>query len=101
MLDGVDTFFDQCWNDMRARRIEVIAWTIEVHRQQKDAVVAILLAVSLTLDQEHLFGQAIRGVGFLWVAVPETLFLEGHRGVLRVGTYRADGDKLAHARPPG
>ena len=49
---------------------------VEIHRQQEDRIEAVLLPVRLRLHQQHLLGQAVRGVGLLRVAVPEVVLLE-------------------------
>lgn len=67
--------------------VEVVPRAIEVHGQQINRVETILLAVCLGLHQEHLLGQAIRGIGLLRITVPEVLFPEWNGGELRVGAY--------------
>ena len=59
--------------------VEIVPGAVEVYRQEEDGVEAILLAVGLGLHQEHLFGQAVGGVGFFGVTVPEVFFFERHR----------------------
>ena len=45
--------------------IEVVARTVEVHRQQEDAVEPVLLAVRLALHEHHLLGEPVGRVGLL------------------------------------
>src|SRR5262249_7608118 len=49
-LARLDALADQGRDDMRRTRIEVVAGAIEVHRQEKDGVESVLLAVGLRLD---------------------------------------------------
>ena len=81
-------------------RIEVVAGAVQIHRQEEDGVVAVLIAVGLRVHEQHLLRQPVRRVGFLGVTVPEMLLLERHRRELRIRADRADGDKLRHARLP-
>ena len=57
---------------------------------------AVLLAVGLPLDEEHLLREPIRCVGFLRVAVPEVVFVERNRRELRIRADRADADELGN-----
>ena len=58
------------------RGIEVVAGPVEVHRDEVDDVEAVLLAVGLALDEQHLLGEAVRRVRLLGVAVPEVVLAE-------------------------
>ncbi len=86
---------------MAGLRIEVVAGTIEIHRQQEDGIEAVLLAIRLRLHQQHLLGQAIGRVGLFGVAVPQVLFPERHRRELGIGADRPKGDELLDAAEPG
>ena len=86
---------------MRTLGVEVVARAIQVHRHQIDGVEAVLVAVSLGLDQKHLLGQTIGGVGLFGIAVPELFLAERHRGELGVGADRADGEELGNASLTG
>ena len=57
-------------------------------------------AVRLPLHQQHLLGDAVRGVGLLGVAVPQIALEERHRRQLRIGADRSDADELFDAAPP-
>src|SRR5205807_6813544 len=85
---------DQRGDDMRYAGIELITRTVQVHRQKKDRAKPKLLAIRLSLDQEHLLGQTVGRVGFLRVSIPQVLLTERDRRVLRVGAHRPDGDEL-------
>ena len=52
------------------------------------------------LHQLRQLGDAVGGVGLLRVALPERVFLEGHRRVLGVGADRAEHHGLGGARLP-
>ena len=98
---GLFHFADEGGDDVGSLQVEVVARAIEIDRQQVDEVAAVLLPVGLGLHQEHFFGQAIRGIGFFGVAVPEVVFLEGHGGVFGIGADGADDDDFFCARAPG
>jgi len=68
--------------------MEIVPRTVKVDRHQEDRVVSVLLAVRLGLHQEHLFGQPVRCIGFLGVAVPQVLLHERDWSELGI---RADG----------
>lgn len=74
--------------------IEIITGAVEVYGQKEDGVEAVLLAVGLGLHQEHFFGQAVGGVGFLGVAVPEVFFFERDGGEFGIGADGAQGYEL-------
>ena len=59
-----------------------------------------LPVLGLGLHQEHLFGQAVGGVGFFGVAVPEVFFFDGG-GEFGVGADGAQGDELSYAGEVG
>jgi hypothetical protein len=94
VLDGFGALADDRLNDVGRREIEIIAGAIEVDREQEDGVHAVLLPVGLALGQERLFGDAVRGVGFLGITIPKVLLAEGHGGELRVGADGAEDDSL-------
>ena len=91
---------DQGGDDVRRARIEVVARPVEIDRQQKNAVEAVLRPVRLRLDQQHLLGQPVGRVRLLRVAIPEVVFLEWHRGELRIGADGAHADELVDAGEP-
>ena len=97
MRPGVDELADHGRDDVRRFQVEVVARAVEVHREEHDAVHAVLLAVGLRLDQHHLLGHAVRRVGLFGIAVPEVVFLERHRRELGVGADRAQRDQLGDA----
>src|SRR5450432_2488055 len=72
-LSRLHALLDQRRDNVRRGRIEVIARSVEIGWQQKQAIEAVFLAVSLTLHQQHFLSQPVRGVGFLWVATPDVL----------------------------
>ncbi len=82
---------------MAAVEIEVVARPIEIGGEQVDGVESVLGPVGLSLDEEHLLGEAVGSVRLLRVSVPEIRFHEGYRGVLRILADRADADELGHA----
>ena len=81
---------------MRASGIDGVARPVQVDRKQVDGRKTILLAIGLRLDEQHLLGETVGGVGLLRVAVPQVVFAERHRRVLWVGAHGADGDELLH-----
>ena len=82
---------------MRYLRVEVIAWAVQIDREEEDGSKTVLLAVRLPLDQQHLLREAVRRVGFLGIAVPEIILLERNRGELRIGAHRPNRDELFDA----
>jgi len=100
MLTRLHALADQRRDDVRRVWLEIVARAIQIDRQQEDAVEAILLAIRLALHQQHLFRQAIGGVGLLWIAVPKVLFLERYGREFGVGANRADGNEFFDAAPP-
>ena len=85
---------------MRRFHIEVIARPVEVHRQQKDRVHGVLLAVGLALDKQRLLGDTVPGVGFFGVAVPEVLLAKRHQRELRIRANRPENSRLLNAVAP-
>ena len=63
---------------MRTFQIEIVARAVKIDHEQVGAVEAVLLAVGLRLGDHHLLGEAVGGVGFFGIAVPEVAFLERH-----------------------
>jgi len=53
-----------------------------------------LFAVCPGLDKHHFFGQAIGGVGYFGVALPEVFFAEGNGGMVGIGADGSQGDEL-------
>ena len=97
---GLQAFADQRRDHVAGLQVEVVAWAVEVHRQQEDGVEAVLLAVGFALHQHHLLGQAVGRVGLLGVTVPQIFFFEGDGRVFGVGADGADGHKFAYPGPP-
>ena len=93
-LARADELADHGRDDVRRLQIEVVARPVQVHREQHDAVHAVLLAVRLRLHQHHLLGDAVGGVGLLRVAVPEIVLLERDGRELRIGADGAERDQL-------
>src|SRR5262245_4532048 len=81
--------------------MEVISWPVEVHRHQIDGIKAIFLAIGLRLDEEHLLGQAIWGVGFFRIAIPQLLLAKGDRCEFGIRTYGASHDEFLYAKASG
>ena len=100
VVDRFDALADHAGMTCELGRVEVVARAVQVGRQQVDGVEAVLLAVRLRLDQQHLLGQAVRRVGLLGIARPQVVFAERHRGELGIGADRADRDELLHAGQP-
>ena len=98
---GFDALADQGRDDVRSLQVKVVARAVQVDRQQVDGIEAILLAVGLGLDEQHLLGQAVGGVGLFGVAIPERLFAEGDGREFRISADGADGDEFLDAALPG
>ena len=79
---------------MRRLEVEVVAWPVEVRRQEEDRVEAVLLAIRLGAHEDCLLRDAVRRVRLLRVAVPEIVLAERHRCELRVRAHRSDDDEL-------
>ena len=86
-------------NDVGGGEPEVVPRVVKVDGEQKDRVEAVLLAIGLGLDEHHLLGQSVRGVGLLMVAVPEIVLTERDGGELGVGANGSQGDEFS--MPPG
>lgn len=70
--------------------VKIIAWAIKIDGHEKYRIEPILLSVSLGLNEEHLFGQAVRSIGFFRVAILEVFFFKGDGSMFWVTT---DGSK--------
>ena len=86
---------------MRAFGIKVIVGTIKIDGQEENGVESILLPIGLQRDEQHLFGQAVRGVGFFGVTVPELFFPERNRCKFRIGANGSNSHEFLHPRLPG
>ena len=75
-LAGIDALLDERGDDVRGGRVEVVARAVQVHGDEVDDVEAVLLAVRLALDEQHLLGQPVGRVRLLGVAVPEVVLVE-------------------------
>jgi len=73
---------------MGAIGMEIIPRAIEIDGEKEYAIEAVFGTIGLGLDEEHFFGEAIRGVGFLGVAIPDIVFFERDGSEFWV---RADG----------
>jgi len=96
-VTGVDHLLDDGGDDVGAGGVEIVPRAVEIDGDEIDGVEAVLLAIGLALDEEHLLGEAVGGVGLLRVAVPEFVLMEGNGGVFRVGADGADGDEFGDA----
>ncbi len=77
--------------------MEIVARAVEIDRQQIDRIEAVLLAIGLAHDQQGFFGDAVGGVGFFGVAVPQFGFAEGDGREFRIGADRSDLDEFLDA----
>jgi len=84
---------------VRRLGIEVVSGSIEVHWQEEDGVVAVLLPVSLGLYQQHFLRQPVWRIGLLGVSVPQIVLVERHGSVLRVGADGAGCHELLYPGP--
>jgi len=91
---GFDALTDEGGDDVGGLQIKVVAWAVEIHREQIDGVHTVLLAVGLAHSEEGFFGDAVGGVGFFGEAVPEVVFLKRHGRELGVGADGADLDEF-------
>ncbi len=90
-IDGIYALFYQSRNEVAAGGVEIVAWAVEIYRDKKYTIEAVLGAISLRLDQHHFFGEAVRGVCLLGIAIPKVVFFEGDRGELGIRANGADG----------
>ena len=88
-------------DDMARVGIEIVVRPVKVHGQQRDGVHAVLLAIGLGLHHQHFFRQAVGGVGFFGIAVPNVVFAERHGGMLWIRANRTDHHDFGHFRQPG
>src|SRR5664280_2364880 len=82
----------------RGLGVEVVARAVEVDWDQIYGVEAVLVAMRLALDQEHLLCRTVWGVGLLRITIPKVVLVKWHRCELWVCAYRANGQDLGHAR---
>ena len=57
-------------NDMGALKIKIISRPVEIYRHEEDTIKAILLTISLRLNQQHLLGKPVGSVGLFRVTIP-------------------------------
>src|SRR5205085_1498336 len=86
-----DELPDHRGDDVARLEIEVVARTVEIHRQQEDAVEAVLIAICLELHEQRFLRDAVRRVGLFGIAIPQLVFFERDVRELRIG---ADGSEL-------
>ena len=82
---------------MRVLEVEVVVRPVKVGENRRAGIEAVLPAIGVREDEEHLLRQAVWRVGVLRVAIPEVFFFERNRCDLGVCADRADGDELLHA----
>jgi len=82
---------------MRRLRVEVVAGTVQIHRQEENRVETILLAVCLRLHQHHFLCQTVGRVGLFGIANPQIVFLERNRREFGISANRANGYEFANA----
>src|SRR4029079_19761058 len=70
-LARLDHLPDERGDDVRRLEVEVVARSVEVHREQIHGVEAVLFSVALRADEERFLRHAVRGGRLLRVAVPE------------------------------
>ena len=86
---------------MRGFQIEIVTWAIQVSRQEKNAVEAILRPVRLRLDEHHFLCQAVWGICFFRVTVPKVVLFKRHRRKFWVSADRTYGNKLLYSVQTG
>ncbi len=74
--------------------VKIVTRPVQIDRHQRDDIHPVLLPVSLAHGRDRLFRDAVGGVGFLRVTVPQVGLAEGHRRVLRVGADGPDVDEF-------
>jgi len=79
---------------MRTLRGKIISGTVKIDGHKKNGIETVLLAVGLSLDQEHFLGQPIRGVRLFRIAIPQVLLPERQRRELGIAADRAQGDEF-------
>jgi hypothetical protein len=79
---------------MGTLEIKIVTRTIKINGHQKNRIESILLIVGLALNKKHFLGQAVGGVGFLRVTIPQIYFLKWNRRVLWVTTDCSEGHKF-------
>ena len=96
-LDRLDRLLDQRRDDVGHRRVELVARSVEVGRDQIGEALPVLRGVDLGVDELRLLGDAVRRVGLLGVAVPQARLLERHGRELRVRAHGAEQHRLVDA----
>ena len=79
-IDCIDAFLYKGRNDVGAVRVEIVPRAVEIDGNKKYAVETIFCTIGLGLDEEHFLGEAIRGVCFFGVAIPDIVLFEGDGG---------------------
>src|SRR5450759_836317 len=92
----LEAFADQGGNYMGCLRIEIIARAVQIDRQKKNRVHAVLRPIGLALHEQGFLGDSVGGIRLLRITIPEGIFAEGHRRELRVGTGGPDHYRLLH-----
>src|SRR4051794_41014019 len=83
-LLGVDAALHQRRDDVRHRRMELVARSEQVGRYEVREPLTVLCLVDLGVDQVRLLGDAVRRVRLLGVAIPEARLEERYGGELRI-----------------
>jgi hypothetical protein len=79
---------------VRTLQIEIVSWTVEIDRQQKNCIKAILCPIGLGLRKQHFFGQPVGRISLLGITVPNIVFFEWHWGKLGISAYGSQRNKL-------
>src|SRR5256885_7941764 len=87
-LRRLDVLADESGDYMRRGRVEVVARSVEVHGEDHRGIEAVLLAISLALDEKHLLREPVRRVRLLGISVPDVVLTKRDRGELRVRANR-------------
>src|SRR5262245_53796515 len=85
---------------MRRGGIEVVPRSVKICRHQVDRVKAILLPVSLGLNEQRLFSDSVRRIGLFRIPIPQLGLLEWDRSDFRVranGAYKHEFLEAEHA----
>src|SRR5262249_16816570 len=88
-------------DDVRRFKIEVVALSIKIYRQEKNRIHSVLLAIGLALHQQSFLGNSVGGGGLLRITIPGGLPTEGGGSKFRIGADSASDDRFLNLVTPG
>ena len=81
--------------------VEVVPRSVQIHRDQVDAVERVLSFVGGQHDAERTLGDTVGGVGLLRIPRPQIVLSKRNRAMFGIGADRTDQHELLDAAQPG